>query len=598
MNSETKKDFSQLGLSEGIVATVTSMGYENPTPIQQYAIPYILSGRDVLGQAQTGTGKTAAFALPLINNMDLNSRSRDPQVLVLAPTRELAIQVAEQFGTFAKSIPGIKVTSIYGGQEYGSQIRDLKNGVQVVVGTTGRVMDHIKKGTLKLDNLKVLVLDEADEMLRMGFIDDVRWVLSHVSDQCQRLLFSATIPNDIAGIIKDYLRDPCKIQVKAKSKTAVGITQKYIVVKGFRKIDALDRLLEVEETDGVLIFVKTKTSTIEVADNLKAMGYKVAAINGDMQQSQREYIIDQFRTGKSNVLVATDVVARGIDLERISHVINYDLPNDTDTYVHRIGRTGRAGREGTSIALVPLKEMRFLRTLERVNSTKLEEMFMPSAKDLAESRVAGFKDRIASAIEKNKALDSYKEIITGIRDELELESDDLLAVLTLLAQDKSFFPREIQAREEAGRSRDRDRGFSNRSEGGRSDRNDRRESGRSERSGRLDRHDSRSNDRGGDRFQKSGDRSNDRPERRPRAAVDIDLKTFRLDVGRDNDVAPRNIVGAIANEGGIDSKHICNISIQNDHTYVDLPANLESKTINHLRDVWVSGKKLNMTEKS
>ena len=598
MNSETKKDFSQLGLSEGIVATVTSMGYENPTPIQQYAIPYILSGRDVLGQAQTGTGKTAAFALPLINNMDLNSRSRDPQVLVLAPTRELAIQVAEQFGTFAKSIPGIKVTSIYGGQEYGSQIRDLKNGVQVVVGTTGRVMDHIKKGTLKLDNLRVLVLDEADEMLRMGFIDDVRWVLSHVSDQCQRLLFSATIPNDIAGIIKDYLRDPCKIQVKAKSKTAIGITQKYIVVKGFRKIDALDRLLEVEETDGVLIFVKTKTSTIEVADNLKAMGYKVAAINGDMQQSQREYIIDQFRTGKSNVLVATDVVARGIDLERISHVINYDLPNDTDTYVHRIGRTGRAGREGTSIALVPLKEMRFLRTLERVNSTKLEEMFMPSAKDLAESRVAGFKDRIASAIEKNKALDSYKEIITGIRDELELESDDLLAVLTLLAQDKSFFPREIQAREEAGRSRDRDRGFSNRSEGGRSDRNDRRESGRSERSGRLDRHDSRSNDRGGDRFQKSGDRSNDRPERRPRAAVDIDLKTFRLDVGRDNDVAPRNIVGAIANEGGIDSKHICNISIQNDHTYVDLPANLESKTINHLRDVWVSGKKLNMTEKS
>ncbi|MGQ4002717.1 DEAD/DEAH box helicase [Francisellaceae bacterium CB299] len=586
MNSETKKDFSQLGLSEDIVATVTSMGYENPTPIQQYAIPYILSGRDVLGQAQTGTGKTAAFALPLINNMDLNSRSRDPQVLVLAPTRELAIQVAEQFHAFAKSVPGLKVTSIYGGQEYGSQIRDLKNGVQVVVGTTGRVMDHIKKGTLKLDNLKALVLDEADEMLRMGFIDDVRWVLSHVSDECQRLLFSATIPADIAGIIKDYLRDPCKIQVKAKSKTAVGITQKYLVVKGFRKIDALDRLLEVEETDGVIIFVKTKTSTIEVADNLKGMGYKVAAINGDMQQSQREYIIDQFRTGKSDVLVATDVVARGIDLERISHVINYDLPNDTDTYVHRIGRTGRAGREGVSIALVPLKEMRFLRTLERVNSSKLAEIFMPSAKDLAESRIANFKTRITSAIEKNKSLEQYKEIITTMRDELELDSDDLLAVLTLLAQDKSFFPREIQAREERGRTRDRDRGFANRDGGGRSDRG-----------GRFDRNDRRSsgdrNDRGGNRFE----RSNDRPERRPRAAVDIDLKTFRLDVGRDNDVAPRNIVGAIANEGGIDSKHICNISIQNDHTYVDLPANLESKTISHLSNVWVSGKKLNMKEK-
>jgi ATP-dependent RNA helicase DeaD len=594
MNSETKKDFSQLGLSEDIVATVTSMGYENPTPIQQYAIPYILSGRDVLGQAQTGTGKTAAFALPLINNMDLNSRSRDPQVLVLAPTRELAIQVAEQFTTFAKSVPGIKVTSIYGGQEYGSQIRDLKNGVQVVVGTTGRVMDHIKKGTLKLDNLKALVLDEADEMLRMGFIDDVRWVLSHVSDECQRLLFSATIPSDIAGIIKDYLRDPCKIQVKAKSKTAVGIEQKYIVVKGFRKIDALDRLLEVEETDGVLIFVKTKTSTIEVADNLKGMGYKVAAINGDMQQSQREYIIDQFRTGKSDVLVATDVVARGIDLERISHVINYDLPNDTDTYVHRIGRTGRAGRDGISIALVPLKEMRFLRTLERVNSSKLAEIFMPSAKDLAESRINNFKTRIASAIEKNKSLEQYKEIITTMRDELELDSDDLLAVLTLLAQDKSFFPREIQAREDAGRTRDRDRGRNERS-------NDRSSSGRFDRNDRGGRSDS--NDRGGNRFDRN-DRNdrNDRDgdgDRRPqrRAPADIDLKTFRLDVGRDNDVAPRNIVGAIANEGGIDSKHICNISIQNDHTYVDLPANLESKTISHLSNVWVSGKKLNMKEK-
>jgi ATP-dependent RNA helicase DeaD len=583
MNSETKKNFSQLGLSQDIVDTVTKLGYENPTPIQQYAIPYILSGRDVLGQAQTGTGKTAAFALPLINNIDLDSRSKEPQILVLAPTRELAIQVAEQFDTFAKTVPGLKVTSIYGGQEYGGQIRALKNGVQVVVGTTGRVMDHIKKGTLKLDNLRALVLDEADEMLRMGFIDDVRWVLSHVSDECQRLLFSATIPADIADIIKDYLRDPCKIQVKAKSRSAVGITQKYIVVKGFRKIDTLDRLLEVEETDGVIIFVKTKTSTIEVADNLKGMGYKVAAINGDMQQSQREYIIDQFRTSKSNILVATDIVARGIDLERISHVVNYDLPNDTDTYVHRIGRTGRAGRAGISISLVPFKEMRFLRTLERINGTKLEEIFMPSAKDLAKSRITNFKNRISSAIEKNKSLDNYKEIITGIRDELELESDDLLSVLSLLAQDKSFFPREIQAREETG-TRDRYHG----------QRDNRRESGdRSERGGRFDRNDSRSNDGRSDRFQKSSDRSNDR---RPKTPVDIDLKTFRLDVGRDNDVAPRNIVGAIANEGGIDSKHICNISIQNDHTYVDLPANLESKTISHLRNVWVSGKKLNITE--
>lgn len=579
MNSETKKDFSQLGLNQDIIDTVIKLGYENPTPIQQYAIPYILSGRDVLGQAQTGTGKTAAFALPLINNMDLESRDRAPQVLVLAPTRELAIQVAEQFQAFAKNIPNLDVACIYGGQEYGSQIRALKQGVKVVVGTTGRVMDHIEKGTLQLDNLRALVLDEADEMLRMGFIDDVRYVLSHVSDECQRLLFSATIPTDIADIIQEYLRNPCKIQVKAKTKTANTVTQKFIVIKGFRKIDALDRLLEVEETDGVIIFVKTKTSTIEVADNLKALGYRVAAINGDMQQSQREYIVDQFRSAKSDVLVATDVVARGIDLERISHVINYDMPNDSDTYVHRIGRTGRAGREGTSISLVPLKEMRFLRTLERFTGSPMQEVFMPSAKDLAQSRIDHFKTRIASALDKNKSLDNYKEIITSIRDELELDSDELLAVLTLLAQGKkSFFPREIQARDDRPQ---RDRNLRGNSRDGR--RNDRfeRRGDRNDRNSRFDR---------SDKFDRS-----DRPDRKPCRIVNIDLTTYKLEVGRDNDVQPRNIVGAIANEGNIDSKHICNISIQKDHTLVDLPANLSPKVISHLRNVWVAGKKLNLT---
>ncbi|AJC48961.1 DEAD/DEAH box helicase [Allofrancisella guangzhouensis] len=563
MNSETKKDFSSLGLDQNIVDTVINLGYENPTPIQQYAIPYILSGRDVLGQAQTGTGKTAAFALPLINNLDLNDKSRSPQILVLAPTRELAIQVAEQFEAFAKSVTSLSVACIYGGQEYGSQIRALKNGVQVVVGTTGRVMDHIEKGTLKLDNLRALVLDEADEMLRMGFIDDVRWVLSHISDDCQRLLFSATIPEDIADIIKEYLRNPCKIQVKAKTKTANTITQKFIVVKGFRKIDALDRLLEIEETDGVVIFVKTKTSTIEVADNLKALGYKVAAINGDMQQSQREYIVEQFKSARSNILVATDVVARGIDLERISHVINYDMPNDEDTYVHRIGRTGRAGREGVSISLVTLKEMRFLRSLERFTNSKLEEVFMPSAKELADSRINDFKNRITSALEKNKSLDKYKEIIIEIRDQLELDSEDLLAVLTLLAQDKKgFFPREIQAKEEKRAPVKRDERTS----------------------------------RPSDRFNDRDRNNNSRFDKKRPKRVDIDLTTYRIDVGRENDVQPRNIVGAIANEGGIDSKHICNISIEKDYTLVDLPANLSAKVINHLKKVWVAGKKLNLTE--
>ncbi|APC97168.1 DEAD/DEAH box helicase [Francisella frigiditurris] len=561
MDSEIKKDFQSLGLNEDIISTVKSLGYENPTPIQQYAIPYVLSGRDVLGQAQTGTGKTAAFALPLINNMDLSSNSRLPQVLVLAPTRELAIQVAEQFEAFSKRIPNLEVVSIYGGQEYGGQIRALKEGVQVVVGTAGRVMDHIKKGTLKLEGLKTLVLDEADEMLRMGFIDDVKWVLSHIDDSCQRLLFSATIPSDIANIIKEHLRNPCKIQVKSKTETANTITQKFIVIKGFKKIDALDRILETEETDGVIIFVKTKTSTIEVADNLKALGYKVAAINGDMQQNQREYIIEQFKNGNSSILVATDVVARGIDLERISHVINYDMPNDTDSYVHRIGRTGRAGRDGVSIALVPLKEMGFLRVVERATRSKLEEIFMPTAQELSAGRIEKFKARVLGAVEKNTSLEKYRDAILEIKEETGLETETLLAALTLIAQgNKTFFPREIQAKQEKERSprerKPRDRGENN------------------------------------SRFESKQDRK----PRKSRVPSDINLSTYRVDVGRDNDIAPRNIVGAIANEGGIDSKYICNISIQKDHTLVDLPANLPPKVINHLKKIWVAGKKLNISQ--
>ena len=567
MDSQTIKDFKSLGLNDSIVNAITSLGYENPTPIQQHSIPFVLSGRDVLGQAQTGTGKTAAFALPLINNMDLEDRS-SAQVLVLTPTRELAIQVAKSFEEFSKNIAKLDVISIYGGQEYGSQIRALKSGVQIVVGTAGRVMDHIRKGTLILDNLKTLVLDEADEMLRMGFIDDVKWILSHTPDTCQRLLFSATIPNDIKEIIQEYLRNPCKVKIEAKTRTASTIAQKFMVIKGFKKLEALDRILETEETDGVMVFVKTKTSTIETADALKALGYKVVAINGDMQQSQREYIIDQFKTGRSNILVATDVVARGIDLDRISHVINYDLPNDTDSYVHRIGRTGRAGRDGTSISLVTLREMRFLRVLERVTRSVLEEIFLPSAKDLAQKRIENFKTRILNASEKNKSLDKYKEIILQIKEETELESDNLLAILTLLSQSgKTLFPREIQVKQEKRDSRKRN-----------SDR-------------RFDR-----NDRNGDRRNnRRDDRRNDNKDRSfKRISRDIELSTYRIEVGKKNDVAPRNIVGAIANEGGINSKYICNISIQNEHTFLDLPANLQPKVLNHLKKVWVAGKKIDI----
>ena len=572
MNTESQElSFHDLGLNEKLLSAVTAMGYQTPTPIQANTIPIVLQGRDVLGQAQTGTGKTAAFALPLLNNMDLSGNERLPQVLVLTPTRELAIQVAEAFESFSKNIDKLEVTAIYGGQEYGRQIQALRRGVQVVVGTAGRVMDHMRKGTLKLDALKALVLDEADEMLRMGFIDDVKWVLSHTHESCQRLLFSATMPRDVLDIVNKYLREPCKVQIKAKTATAKTVHQRFLVIKGLSKLDALDRILEIEDTDGVMVFVKTKTSTVEVADGLKAQGHLAVAINGDMQQNQREHIIDQLKSSKINILVATDVVARGLDVERISHVINYDLPQDNESYVHRIGRTGRAGRAGDAISLIYTRDLRQLHTLERVIRHTLEEMQLPSAKEITEKRIACFKHETAEIV-RHKDLSKFKELMQDFSAEYGAETDVMLAALAFLAQgDKKLFVKEVQVQESRK---------SNRSDG-------------SDRIGSVDRDSRRS---GGDRSDKFVQRRGGDRDRSLRRSPDMKMTTYRIEVGRSDGVEPRNIVGAIANEADINSQNIGHIKLFDQFSTVDLPSDTPKNIIDHLKKVWVAGKKLEIKE--
>lgn len=372
MTTDTVTTFNQLELAEPLLKALDEVGYETPSPIQAETIPLLLEGRDVLGQAQTGTGKTAAFALPLISNIDL--KQKEPSVLVLAPTRELAIQVAEAFQKYAKHMKGFHVLPIYGGSDYGGQIRALKRGVHVVVGTPGRVMDHMRKGTLKLENLSALVLDEADEMLRMGFIDDVEWILEQTPDKRQIALFSATMPSQIRRIATKYLNNPEQVTIKNVTATAETIRQRFWPVSGVHKLDALTRILEAETFDAMIIFVRTKNSTAELADKLEARGYAAAALNGDIAQNQRERTVDNLKKGKLDIIVATDVAARGLDVQRISHVVNYDIPHDTEAYIHRIGRTGRAGREGDAILFVAPREKRMLSSIERATKKTIERM--------------------------------------------------------------------------------------------------------------------------------------------------------------------------------------------------------------------------------
>lgn len=548
MNTEIK--FSDLGLPENILSVLDKIGYEIPSPIQAEAIPPLLAGNDILGQAQTGTGKTAAFALPALANVDVNNTNT--QVLVLAPTRELAIQVAEAFQTFARATKGLHVLPIYGGAEYGGQIRALKRGAQVVVGTPGRVMDHMRKGTLKLNNLKLLVLDEADEMLRMGFIDDVRWVLDQTPDSRQIALFSATMPKEIHKIASKYLNNPTEVIIKQKTGTAVTIEQKYLLVSGPHKLDALTRVLEAETFDGVIIFVRTKTATVELAEKLEARGYASAALNGDIAQNHRERIVNQLKQGKIDILIATDVVARGLDVERISMVINYDIPQDAESYVHRIGRTGRAGRQGKAILFVAPRERRLLSMIERTTKKKINQMHLPSTVEINNNRIERFKARIIEGLEMDD-LDFYQDIIQQIENEQNVPAIEIAAATARLLQgDVPFFLEdkpEPQYRDERPR---RDHG-SRRVEGKRNDRRGRRST-----------------------------------------APNDGMERYRINVGRQHGVKPGNIVGCIANEAGLESEFIQKLNIEDSYSTVDLPERMPKEVLATLRNAWVCGQRLDL----
>ncbi len=556
-------NFRSLELAEPLLRALEAVGYENPTPIQASTIPLLLEGRDVLGQAQTGTGKTAAFALPVLSNIDLSAT--DPQALVLAPTRELAIQVAEAFHTYAEFMPGFHVLPIYGGQDYGVQIRNLKRGVHVVVGTPGRVMDHMRKGTLNLDNLKCLVLDEADEMLRMGFIDDVEWILDQTPESRQVALFSATMPQPIVRIARKYLKAPAEITIQTKTTTVETIRQRYWMVGGHHKLDALTRILEVEPFDGIIIFVRTKTETVALAEKLQARGYAAAALNGDMVQSARERTIEQLKDGTLNIVIATDVAARGLDVERISHVINYDIPTDTESYVHRIGRTGRAGRSGEAILFVSPRERGMLFAIERATRKRIELMELPSTEIVNDKRIAKFKQRITDAIAAED-LEFYIGLIGQYCQEHDVSELEAAAALAKLLQgDEPFLLSAKPERERPVR--------------------------REEREPRYDR------EHGRDSF-----RDDFRQEREPRRQSkgglysDEKRETYRLEVGKVHDVKPGNIAGAIINEIGLDPEAVGKIVINDQYSTVELPAGMPNDVFQELKKVRVCGRQLRVSK--
>ena len=553
-----------MALKPALLKALDTLGYELPTAIQAQTIPLLLEGRDVLGQAQTGTGKTAAFALPLLSNLDL--RQNSPQVLVLAPTRELAIQVAEAFKSYASQMKTFHVLPVYGGQEYGTQIRALQRGVHVIVGTPGRVMDHMRRGNINLDNLRTLVLDEADEMLRMGFIDDVEWVLEQTPKTRQIALFSATMPSEIRRITKRYLNNPAEITIKVKTATADTIRQRYWPVSGTHKLDALTRILEAETTDAMLVFVRTKTSTLEVAEKLEARGYRAVALNGDIAQKNRERIITQLKAGKLDILVATDVAARGLDVERISHVINYDIPHDTEAYVHRIGRTGRAGRKGDAILFVAPREKRMLQSIERATRQEIDLMQLPSTDMVNNRRIEKFKQRISDTL-ADEDLEMFKELVSQYQQENQVDTLDIAAALAKQVQGSAPFLLSGKSESAPARAFERD------------------DSGAT----------------GKPRREKSRATADEgrKPRREPfdtrEQALEAGMDRFRIEVGHNHKVKPGNIVGAIANEADIDSKYIGRINIFDDYSLVDLPENMPKELLNELKNVRVAGQRLNMS---
>ena len=553
MTTTVDMTFKDLNLPEPILQALEKVGYEKPSPIQAESIPLLLEGHDLLGQAQTGTGKTAAFALPMLANID--PEERKPQLLVLAPTRELAIQVAEAFQVYASFSQKIRVLPVYGGQSYDNQIRQLKRGVQVVVGTPGRIIDHIKRKTLDLSELKYLVLDEADEMLRMGFIDDVELILSHAPEERQTALFSATMPGPIKKITQRYLKDPKHVKIASKVSTASTIRQRYCQIAPHHKLEALTRIMEVEVFDGMIIFVRTKTATVELADKLSARGYDVEPLNGDIPQAARERTVEKLKQGNIDILVATDVVARGLDVERVSHVINYDIPYDSESYVHRIGRTGRAGRQGDAILFISHREKRLLFSIEKTTKQPIEAMPIPSISEINETRLSRFKQSVTEATQDD-SIESLMPIVEMIKAENEASPEVLMAALLKIAQgDEPLILKETD-RPDINSKPPRD----SRERGSRDGR---------ERKPKVP-------------------RGNRKPEE--------GMQRFRIEVGHVHGAKPGNIVGAIANEANINSKHIGAIEIYDNFSTVDLPDGMPKETRDTLSGTRVAGQRLNIRE--
>jgi len=591
--------FSELGLSDAVLKSLKDVGYEIPSAIQAATIPILLEGKDVVGLAQTGTGKTAAFALPILSRLDLSQKS--PQALVLAPTRELALQVCEAFEKYASHMKGVHVLPVYGGQGYGTQLSALRRGVHIVVGTPGRIMDHLEKGTLDLTELKYLVLDEADEMLKMGFAEDVETILADTPADKQVALFSATMPAQIRRISKQYLNEPEEVTIKSKTTTSSTITQRYLMVSYPQKVDALTRILEVENFEGMIIFTRTKNETETLAEKLRARGYSAMAINGDVPQATRERTVEQLKSGKLDILVATDVAARGLDVERISHVVNFDIPIDTESYVHRIGRTGRAGRSGAAISFVTPRESRLLNAIERATRQPLTQMQLPSVEDVNVTRLARFDDAITEALTQTDRILQFRDIVGHYIEHHDVPEADVAAALAVVAQGGAplllsaederaqRYEREEQTRRDRAERGDRgDRG-------GRGDRNTRGERGdRGDRGGRPPREDRYARD---DRPPRERFNREDRPERRPREN-NQPMGTYRIEVGKRHKVEPRQIVGALANEGGLNRNDFGAIKILPDHSIVELPANLGSDVFGRLEGTRISGKLIELRDDS
>ncbi|HKX67630.1 MAG TPA: DEAD/DEAH box helicase [Intrasporangium sp.] len=541
--------FADLGLDDRLLKALRDLGYEHPSPIQAATIPALLEGRHVVGLAQTGTGKTAAFALPILAQLDLKQKT--PQALVLAPTRELALQVCEAFERYAAHLRGVHVLPVYGGQGYGVQLSALRRGVHVVVGTPGRIMDHLEKGTLDLSELRFLVLDEADEMLKMGFAEDVETILAETPDDKHVALFSATMPAQIRRISKKYLTDPVEVTVKARTATAPNITQRYLIVSYPQKVDALTRILEVENFEAMIVFVRTKNETETLAERLRARGFSAMAINGDVAQVQRERTVDQLRKGKLDILVATDVAARGLDVERISHVVNFDIPTDTESYIHRIGRTGRAGRSGDAISFVTPRERHLLKAIEKATRHSLEEMRLPTVEDINEVRLGRFDDAITAALQ-HEQLDFFRQVIGHYVEEYDVPEADVAAALAIVRQGGE--PMLLAPEPEPARSR-----------------------------------------RGGRDEAETGRPRDERADRGPRGRGGQRFATYRIGVGKRHRVLPRQIVGALANEGGLGREDFGRIDIRGDFSLVELPAELPAGAWQRLRDTRISGRLIDLS---